>query len=321
MHPGLRLQALAPGRAELQHGIFHSLVPRLQSGNESKHIMRKTQPGKHICIMQRLSNLKWRRYKEFRLYCSDDMFAALCNKGLDCGKWLGNNSYAVKSNKKKESGSIVWPDGETFFYKKFSVDSLLNKLINLFRDRAQRAFKMSLQLVRAGISVPCPAAIIKDMKQGSVYYICEELSNTRTLSSYVKAVNSPEKVENIMKRFAFEIADFHKAGFFHGDMNWKNIMIDADSESKSYYIDLDTAGKLSSARDTRYAMDLARFSIDIAEKTSGRDYISVFIMAYAGAAGVSCKTLIKSMKPYHRKIAAKHKTKYDSNIPSLTLNS
>jgi len=271
--------------------------------------------------MQTFSNLKWRRHEGFQIYCSDELSGALRGSGFDYRKWLEENMTTVKSNKKKESGRIVWPDQRIFFYKKFPVDSFLQKFACLFfRNHAERTFRLSLKLIKAGISVPYPAAIIRNFSQGSVYYICEALSSSLTLSNHIKAIRSYKELKNIIEYFAFEIGQFHKSGFFHGDMNWKNIILVPEPERKPYYIDLDTAGELLSTRDTRFAMDLARFCIDIADKTSDREYIPVFLKAYSRATGVSPNVLVSFIRPYHRKIAAKHKTKYGSNIASLNLN-
>jgi tRNA A-37 threonylcarbamoyl transferase component Bud32 len=264
----------------------------------------------------------WRKYEGIHVYCRDQFASALPGSGPDFRNWLEQSVTVLKSNEKKESGHIIWPDKRTFFFKRFRVDSFPQKAAYLlFRDHAERSFRLSLELISLGISVPGPVAVIRDLKSkhGSVYFICEALANTRTLKKYVKMTNKFCDMQKLVGRFALEMAVIHHAGYFHGDLKWKNIMLGPEPESRSYYIDLDTAGKLRSAKDKRYSLDLARFCVDIAENAPDQNHVLDFIFAYSRATGKEPEVVVSHMMPYHKRISAKHKVKYGSNIPSLNL--
>lgn len=270
--------------------------------------------------MVRYCNPKWHKLEKFQIYCSNELLASLTGSGVDYCRWFEENIYALKFNEKKESGHLVWPDQRVFFYKRTAANFTHKMLYPLLVYRARRIFNLSLMLVKAGISVPRPEAIIKSFSQGSVCFLSEALRETKALNTHIKRLNRPGQINLIFKRLAHAIAHLHRSGYFHGDMNWKNILLGAGSEQKFYFIDLDTAGRLSSTNDTRYARDIARFNIDIIEKTSDLGHCSVFLHSYSYASGTPIKTLINHMKPYHIKIAAKHRSKYGSNIPDLSVS-
>lgn len=262
----------------------------------------------------------WRKYDGIKIYCPDQFACSLPDSAPDLREWLEQSVTLLKSNEKKDSGRVVWPDKKTFFIKRFRFDSLLQKAVYLlFRNHAQKSFSLSQELIDASISVPFPVAVIKDLSltKGSAYFICEDLTDTQTLKKHVKNNTESGYIKKLLERFALEIAYIHESGFFHGDLKWKNIMLGPEPERRSFYIDLDTAGKLKSSTDKRYALDLARFCIDIVEKCPGENYVSDFILSYSKAAGKDAGLVVNHMMAYHKRISAKHKIKYGSNIPHL----
>ena len=264
----------------------------------------------------------WRKYEGIHIYCQDQFASTLPNSVSDLREWLNQSIDVIKSNEKKDSGRLIWPDGKTFFIKRFLLDSLLQKAVYfLFRNHAEKSFRLSQELIDSGISVPFPVAVINDLdaRKGSVWFICEDLTDTQTLKKHIKIHNKPGYRKTLFERFAQEIADIHCSGFFHGDLKWKNIMIGPEPEHRSFYIDLDTAGKLRSFKDKRYALDLARFCIDIAEKCPGKSHVSDFITSYSQASGKKAGVVVRHMMAYHKRISSKHKAKYGSNIPPLNL--
>ena len=252
-------------------------------------------------------------------YLSHEAVAFL-DFGQTPGEWFEKNAARRKADEKKESAIVTGPGNKTFFVKRYLVDSLMQKILyTLYRDQAARTLKLSMQMAYAGISVPEPLAAIKDFesRKKAVYFVSEALIHSRTLKQTMSSIKEQFRVSRLLEQLAARIAGMHKAGFYHGDMKWKNIMVNTGFKNTAYFIDLDAAGRLSSPKDKHYALDLSRFCVDIYERLNSQELIRFFILNYARHAGLAYEKIVQDIRPYHRKISAKHKIKKDSSIPPV----
>ncbi len=268
-------------------------------------------------------NINWREHKGVNYFCLDKKTVEFLFTGHSPGSWFDNNVTMLKTGGNKVSGLIPGPDNQVFYIKRFQVNTFLQRISCLYwGDQACKMFATSRKLIRAGISVSRPLAVIRDLKgePGAVYFIAEALTDTTTMKKVIqKSIEDHETVRGLLFHAAAKIAEMHRAGFFHGDMKWKNIMLGPGPEFNLFFIDLDTVARLKSSRDRRYALDLARFSVDIAENENIKEYVSDFVQEYAGCAGLTPESVAADMKPYYNKISAKHKIKYGNDVPPLSL--
>lgn len=252
----------------------------------------------------------------------DDAAVAFLESGQTPSEWFDQAVKKLKSSSTRDAGLIVGTDNRTFFVKRFKLNKWQKLCRPLIKDRGLQAFNLSMDLTRTGISVPLPLAAVRDFKGSpeATYFISEALLHTQTLQNIIKHTDNPGVILNLMEYLASEIAKLHRAGFFHGDMKWKNIMLHPDTLNHSYFVDLDSSDRLKSSRDTRYARDLARFCVDIYELLDTQELIHDFLSAYIRHTSRTLEEVIEHIQPYHRKRAAKHKQRYGIDVPPIKLN-
>ena len=264
-----------------------------------------------------------RRYGSLYTLYLDQQAIEFLDSGLSPEEWFRCNICNIKSDEKKESGIVNISSSKAVFVKRFFIDNAWQKILYaLYKDQALQTFKLSLDMASAGVPIPRPLAVIRDpeRKKKSVYLLSEALRHYRTLKKTIIDLKDPAQVQDVLDYLAVLLAKMHNAGFFHGDMKWKNIMIDARSKNSACFIDLDTAGRLISRRDRRYARDLARFCIDIQESLPQQGQVCRFITAYSRFATRTPKSIMEHTLPYHMKIAAKHRAKYGIEPTPLKLD-
>lgn len=122
---------------------------------------------------------------------------------------------------------------------------------------------------------------------------------------------------SLMSRIAELIARMHKSGIIHGDLKWPNIMIAPDLSFSIKFVDLDNTRPVRYPKSRLYALDLARFAVDMAENLPVSSLFSTFISTYSKKSGIKTEQIIMDMQPYYQKISSKHKKKYGHEVMSL----
>lgn len=262
-----------------------------------------------------------RRFNDLYLSYIDDAAVNFINSGQTPSEWFERAVVKLKASCTRDAGLVVGTENRTLFVKRFKLNRWQRLFRPLVKDRALQAFNLSMELIRSGISVPRPFAAVRDFngRPKATYFISEALLHTQTLQSIIKNTDNPDSKLDLIKYLAGEIARLHRAGFFHGDMKWKNIMLNPDRLDRIYFVDLDSSGSLKSSRDSRYARDLARFCVDIFEILDTEDLIHDFLEAYVLNTSRTLEEVITHIQPYHRKRAAKHKHRYGIAVPPITL--
>ncbi len=267
----------------------------------------------------------WQNYKGLKTLCLDPEALAFLDWGESPGSWFEKNSRLLKNNEKIDAALVPGSDGRTFFVKRYHADRAWQKVFfRFFRDQVRRSLLVSTLLANAGIPVPRPLAAIRDLggKPAATYFVCEALTNAVTLRSMVQShMLTPAELEDVVARLGRTMARMHRSGIVHGDMKWKNVMIRQDPKRCFYLIDLDTAGRMGLIRKRLYALDLARFAVDIAERTSSPELLRVFLNQYSRETGLDVSRLISHMTPFYSKISAKHKRKTGTITPPLYFRS
>ncbi len=264
----------------------------------------------------------WRTFGSVQAYCMDDDALFFRYLDLSPDEWLVRHGIRLKIDRKRITSLVHGPDGKIFFVKQFRTNRIWYKLRSLVSiDHACRIFRISQTLSRARVPVPAPLAVIRTFKSTkvSVYFISEALTEYITLEKKVKQIDQQSIFKEVMTNTAWHIAKMHSAGFYHGDMKWKNILIHPEHTDKIYFTDLDSVGALKNNQDKRYAMDISRFCISLYESLYNTEYIFRFIMLYSSFANRNPEIVIEHVRPYHNKRARKHKFNKNIDIPEIVI--
>ncbi len=266
--------------------------------------------------------LSWRTFGSVQAYCLDDDALFFLDLNLTPDDWLMQHGTRLKSDKNKVSYLVQGPDNKYFFVKQFRTNRIWHKLRYLaLIDQALRLFRTSQTLSLAGVPVPSPLAVIRDFKafKGSLYFVSQALTEYTTLEKKINQVDHNSIFTQIMPNMAKQIADMHNAGFYHGDMKWKNILMHPEVNDKIYFTDLDSVGYLRNKEDKRYAMDITRFCISLYEILYNFEYTIKFIKIYSDYVQRNPEIVANHMKKYHSKRAAKHKLTKNIDIPEIVI--
>ncbi len=241
---------------------------------------------------------------------------------IDLGKWFEQEVDTIKQGHKNQTGLALLPDGRRVFVKRYQIKGpgqIIGFLLS-GRNKASHCFNIAHRLIKLEIPVPKPLAAIRDLsgRPFSFYYICEALTGFATLREISR--NSSDinpGMLNLITRIAELTARMHKSGIVHGDLKWPNIMIHSHLPFNIKLIDLDNTRPVNFPDDNLYALDLARFAVDMAENLPAPGLFAGYIRSYSHIAGIGVEQSIQAMLPYYYKIAGKHKKKYGHIVPDL----
>jgi len=253
--------------------------------------------------------------------CSRENFELLDSVG-SLEDWFERDVQKIKLGEKIQTGLALLPDGNRVFVKRYQARSIeqITAFLLSRRQKAEHCYNISRRLIASGIPVPEPLAVITD-KSGlrlSSYYICQALSEFATLRTICRQ-RSEKKLYllDLLTHISKLTAMMHKSGIVHGDLKWPNIMVHPGRSMNVRFIDLDNARPVKFPDNKLYALDLARFAVDMAENLPDPGQFSAFIEAYSQNTGIEVRQLINTMRPYFHKISKKHKKKYGRCITSL----
>lgn len=149
--------------------------------------------------------------------------------------------------------------------KRFNFRKLLNLAKDLLRrSRACRAFRKSYHLELAGVPTARVVAVAERRRAGFLarsYQLMEEIPGATTLQKFLRAGGRPNR--ELIREAARLVARLHDEGFTHGDLNERNLVLDA--QGRLFLIDLDA---LEFAPRARAAVDLGRLARDVSKHAS-----------------------------------------------------
>ena len=230
------------------------------------------------------------------------------------GKWFEKNVSKIRENRKVQAGFALTEDRERIFVKRYLLPRFWDRLASrLYNNKAETQLRISKLLVDAGINVPKPLKVFRDLsgRPPSVLYLCEGLYDCNSLRAVVHEMKHGDyqEIPSLMRRIAKMMARMHNLGFVHGDLKWTNILIAPSPGREFWFVDLDNATRSSFPKNNRYALDLARFAVDMAENLQDPQVFAVFLNCYKDYTGLKIQNLIKAMAPFFQKICLKHERK------------
>ncbi len=185
---------------------------------------------------------------------------------------------------------IVRVDGRDYFIKRYNCLGWGYRIKHLPRpSRALRAWRAGLQLLHHGLATPLPLLCIEKRHLrllGEAYLVCPCIEGAQQLLDLWPRLSSDEKRDYLF-RLAEDIAAMHRHHFCHGDINWRNIMVQKEgAEVKFYFIDLDGskfAGELTAERGKR---DVGHFIRDLRRCGGEQELEELFLQQWRKQSGL-----------------------------------
>ncbi|MFZ7124648.1 MAG: lipopolysaccharide kinase InaA family protein [Desulfobacterales bacterium] len=179
---------------------------------------------------------------------------------------------------------LVQNRGKVFLIKRYNCPNLLYRLKSSFRrSRAEKSWDAAWILHSLGLSTPLPILFLEERR-------CRLLRNSYIVFPYLNTATSllvkwPELNNEARKRvltiWGNVIGKMHLNGFSHGDLNWRNLLLEQNNSEFVYYI-IDLDGYRFSKRVPIEAAqkDLSHFYRDIKRMGATQDMRDVFTTEY-----------------------------------------
>lgn len=205
---------------------------------------------------------------------------------------------------------------KTVFAKKYTLKKYRHYIkVWMGLERAPRVFRVSQQLLSAGIPVPAPLACIllgRGLFRRESIYLCEAIEGCHDLRYYDRGQQHLDilKKLNVLPRVIQTMAKMHELGFVHGDFKWGNVLI-KESTGEHWLIDLDSVRLVKQNKDfSLMARDLARFLLNGREGGLNIGAENKMLEYYANCRGLNTAYVRKTTKPILSKLERRHQEKY-----------
>jgi len=208
--------------------------------------------------------------------------------------------------------SILFEEGKRMVLRQYSHGGLLRAITGNFYCFGERSFRelaLTEEIRSCGIpTTPSIGAIHHSIffPFYQAYFLSQEVPHARDLIQYFNGIKAHPSLENIsskrktIRSVGFLIRQFHQAGFFHGDLQLKNILVAGD---QLLLIDFDRSYRKAtlSARErkknllrlNRSVEKWRRLGLPITRTDRWR-----FFSAYAGDDEKIRETMVKTLRCY-----------------------
>jgi 3-deoxy-D-manno-octulosonic acid kinase len=243
------------------------------------------------------------KYKDFLLQEGIEDTETFLQRNRQTSKYLSGRTLHP---------SIPIKNGERLVIRRYSHGGLLRTLtrnLYLFGSRSFRELALTEEIRSCGIStIPSIGAIHRRIffPFYQAYFLSVEVPRAMDLIQYFNGMEAPPSRENIsskrktIRSAGLLIREFHQAGFFHGDLQLKNILVAGDL---LFLIDFDRSYRKSilSARErmqnllrlNRSAEKWRCLGLPITRTDRWR-----FFLAYAGDDKKIRETMGKTLRSY-----------------------
>ncbi len=161
---------------------------------------------------------------------------------------------------------IAGSPGEQMLIRKYLRGGLIRHVNRDLHLDGQRPFKelaVTVAAAEAGIPTIDILAAVSIKSFGPFfrgYLISKELPACRDLPTYIETTQpADDERATLMTEVADLIRRMHEKGFFHGDLNLKNILIDVKKPGLLYIIDWDKSVRTSSLGNAERHKNIVRF--------------------------------------------------------------
>lgn len=152
-------------------------------------------------------------YVDYKLFI-DEIPELFCK---DQGQIIYNGRNQIRSFNEANKTIIV---------KRFKRPDLIKKIIYSFfrKNKAEKAYNNAFEIIRRGFTTPQPIAYLKEIQGillNYVYYACE-YTDYEPIKDYLNNDSTLDK--DLALAFGIYVADLHKKGIIHNDLNCTNVL-------------------------------------------------------------------------------------------------
>ncbi len=175
---------------------------------------------------------------------------------------------------------IVNLSGKSYFLKRYKCLGFKYRIKNIFRkSRAKKSWDAAWSFYQQGIPTPLPLICVEERKWrllGGAFLATAFLPESKSLLDCW-----PENTEiqrRILQTAAKIIAKMHSGGILHGDLNWRNLLV--QEKGGGYHIflvDLDGCRFSRSFNPDSAEKDLAHFLRDLHRASGDRQIQEYFL--------------------------------------------
>jgi hypothetical protein len=183
--------------------------------------------------------------------------------------------------------AVIRLGGQRYFLKRYNCLGFGYRIKNLFRpSRALRSWHNGLSFQRAQVPTVPPVLCLEERvfsSLGRSYVAFAHLEDAVSLLDGWRGLPLQEKTDSLLS-LAGIFARMHRKGIYHGDLNWRNILLrEDDGERQLLLIDLDGCRYRRGYREKLAIRDLRHFYRDMQRVAVPESLTLVFRQAWRSA--------------------------------------
>lgn len=262
--------------------------------------------GKSAMTPVRFGALKGLISKELR---STDLEKLLENPDL---LFQGSDAKIIKQMGNTRTLRMHTGEDE-FLLKHYLSRGWGQSFLGLFRgSRGRKAMGRAALFASRGVPTPQPIALLEKREllfPRESYLLFRFHESLETLYQMNGRLGEDRFLNTgLLGQVGQDVLKMHRAGLYHGDLKWSNILVSENNKGISSLVDLDGAGTLGSGKEVKIAMDLSRFLVDLYEILKDRrSGTEIFLRGYLKEWTESSGKTIKLLDLVEQKVARKLK--------------
>lgn len=177
--------------------------------------------------------------------------------------------------------------GQEYFIKRYNCMGIRYRLKYLLRpSRALRSWRNGLCFLQRQVPTVGPVVCLEERflgLLGNSYVVFPYLTDARSLLDCWHEF-LPQEQEEALLTLAEIIGHMHRQGIFHGDLNWRNLMVQKyDGQFRFYWIDLDGCHFQRKYNEILAVRDLKHFYRDMERAAVPNRFVQEFRRAWQAA--------------------------------------
>lgn len=172
------------------------------------------------------------------------------------------------------------------------------------RGRGVAAFDNAVLLRRAGLDVPEPRACLR--AGGAILLLTEALVEAADLRHLLVEAPVPASPADLLARAGAALAEWHAAGFSHGDCKWSNFLV---TPQRMVLVDLEAVSRCNPAGEGP-ARDLARFTVNAEDMGMEPPAYRAFLDRYCSSMQLDPDAVVRRFLPRVEALRRRHREKY-----------
>jgi tRNA A-37 threonylcarbamoyl transferase component Bud32 len=183
--------------------------------------------------------------------------------------------------------TVVRIGDRSYFFKRYNCLGGGYRLKNIFRrSRALKSWRAGWKFLAQGLPTPRPIACLEERRLrllGRSYLLFEMLEGAHSLlDSWIGL--SDQGRRDVLSLLGTEIGTMHRLGLLHGDLNWRNILVQKVSPSlEIYFVDLDGCSEVGRVTRERAEEDMSHFFRDLQRQQATEQERALFLAAWEQA--------------------------------------